>query len=203
MRLLRCFLLLTIVSMVACNSNRDKAKIQIKDDKGKTTIAIDSKGLQELVTAAENAEDKTDMLKKLAPLSTDQLKAIMPEELAGMKKTSSSVNTYTGTALSIATYQSEDGKELKLLVYDCAGEGGAGIYSLRYGLLLNYNYEDENGYQKIVDFNGQKVRETYIKSSDEYSMTFPSNDRLLVTIEGKKTGLDLVKQAANSLNLKL
>lgn len=189
--------------MVACNSNRDKAKIQIKDPKGKTAASIDVKGLEELANSAEKAEEKTEALKKLTPLTTDQLKALMPEELMGMKKVSTSVNTYTGTALSVATYKNDDNKELKLLVYDCAGEGGAGIYTIRYGLLWNYNHEDEHGYQKTFDFNGQKAIENYVKASDQYSITFLSNDRLLVTVEGIKTGPEMVKKAANSLNLKL
>lgn len=65
--------------------------------------------------------DKAEEL-KLTPLSTDQLKAMMPEELMGIKKTSFTADSYSGASSSTATYKSDDGKELKLIIYDCAGK---------------------------------------------------------------------------------
>ena len=203
MRLLRSFLPVIIIFMLSCSNNRDKGKISIKDGKGNTTATFDVKSIEELAKVAEKSEDKAEELKKLTPLSTDQLKAMMPEELMGIKKTSSSADSYSGAASSTATYKSDDGKELKLIIYDCAGEAGAGIYAIRYMTMWNIQHEDDLGYQKTVDFNGQKAVENYVKSNDEYSLAFLSNDRFLVTVAGVKTGLDLVKQAANSLTLKI
>jgi hypothetical protein len=107
-----------------------------------------------------------------------------------------------GAATCNANYKSEDGKELKVSIFDCAGEAGAGIYSLRYWTLWNFQQEDDNGYQKTVDFNGSKAIEKYRKSNEEYGLTYMSGDRFLVTIEGENTGLDLVKDAAKNLNVK-
>ena len=202
MRLLRSLLPVAIIFMVSCANNRDKGKISIKDEKGKTAT-FDVKSIEELAKVAENSMDKAEELKKLTPLSTDQLKAMMPDELMGIKKTSFTADSYSGASSSTATYKSDDGKELKLIIYDCAGEAGAGIYAIRYMTMWNIQHEDDHGYQKTVDFNGQKAIENYVKSNDQYSLAFLHNDRLLVTVEGEKTGLDLVKQAANSLNLKI
>ena len=203
MRLLRSLLPVTIICMLSCSNNREKGKISIKDEKGKTTATFDVKSIEEIAKAAENSEDKVEELKKLTPLTSDQLKTMMPEELMGIKRTSVGASSISGASSGTALYKSEDGKELKLIIYDCAGEAGAGIYSLRYLTLWSIQYEDENGYQKTVDFNGQKAIENYVKAREEYSIAFLSNDRFLVTVEGDKTGLDMVKQAANSLNLKV
>jgi hypothetical protein len=203
MRLLRSLLPVSIILMLSCSNNREKGKISIKDEKGKATATFDVKSIEELVKVAEKSGDKAEELKKLTPLSTDQLKAMMPEELMGIKKTSFSADSYSGASSSTATYKSDDGKELKLIIYDCAGEAGAGIYAIRYMTMWNIEHEDDHGYQKTVDFNGQKAVENYVKSSDEYSIAFLSNDRFLVTVAGVKTGLNFVKQAANSLNLKI
>jgi hypothetical protein len=67
---------------------------------------------------------------------------------------------------------------------------------------MNISKESDNGYTKTVDWNGQRVIETYDKRRDSYEFTYFTADRFLVTIKGGKTGLDLVKQAAQSLNLK-
>ena len=202
MRLLRSLLTIIIIFLLACNNSREK-KISLKDDKGISKATIDLKGLEELTKIAEESENITEKLKKLTPLTTDQLKVMMPEELMGMQRTGFNASSYSGVASGTASYKSDDGKELKLIIHDCAGEAGAGIYSLRYLTLWNIQHEDEHGYQKTVDFNGQKAVENYVKSREEYSIAFLSNDRLLVTVEGDKTGLDMVKQAANSLNLKV
>jgi ABC-type multidrug transport system fused ATPase/permease subunit len=85
---------------------------------------------------------------------------------------------------------------------DCAGEAGAGVYSLSYWTKMNMQSETDNGYSKTVDFNGQKAVEGYDKGSDTYELTYVASDRLLVTIKGEKTGLDAVKGAAQGLNLK-
>jgi hypothetical protein len=196
MRLL-LFTLFAAASLVACNNN--KGKIAIKDEKGNTTGTID---LEKIAKTAEQSNDKVEELKKLTPLSLDQLKALMPDEFMGMKRSSFNANSMMGAATCNATYKTEDGKELKLSIFDCAGEAGAGIYSMRYWTLWNFQQEDDNGYQKTVDFNGGKAIEKYSKYNDEYGLTYMSGDRFLVTVEGEKTGLDVVKQATKSLNLK-
>lgn len=200
MRLLRSLLFVSAIWLLACNSNRDKITIKGKDGNKAT---IDLKGVQEMAKAAENSQDKAEELKKLTPLTLDQLKALIPEEFMGMKRSSFSANSMMGAAFCEARYKGEEGKEIKLGIYDCAGEAGAGIYSLRYWTLMNFQQEDDNGYQKTVDFNGQKAVEKYQKYNDEYGLTYMASDRFLVNVEGEKIGLDAVKQAANSLNLKV
>lgn len=199
MRLLRFILPFLIVGLVACSN--DGGKIRVKDEKNGTAATIDINSLKDIAKATESSGDKAEELKKLTPLSPDQLKALMPEEFMGMKRTDFSANSFSGASSCNATYAGDDGKTIKFQVFDCAGEAGAGIYTLRYWSLWNFQHEDENGYQKTVDFKGQNAIEKYNKSSDEYSITFMSGDRLLVTVEGEKTGLDVVKQAANNLNL--
>jgi hypothetical protein len=193
------FLLVALSSFIllACN-NRKKGDITIKGKDGeKVTI-----NTNELAKKAEETNNKAEELKKLTPLSLDQLKALVPEEFMGMKRDSYSANSMMGAATCNATYKSEDGKELKVTIFDCAGEAGSGIYSLRYWTMWNFQQEDDNGYQKTVDFNGTKAIEKYQKYNEEYGLTYMSGDRFLVTLEGEKTGLDFVKNAAKNLSIK-
>jgi hypothetical protein len=199
MRLLRFFLFASALGVLACNSNRDK--ITLKDEKGNKVVEIGS--LKEAAKLAEESQDRAAELKKLTPLTLDQLKALLPAEIMGMPRSNFSANSMMGTGVATAKYRSEDGKEIDLQIFDCAGEAGAGMYSLRYWSLWNYQMEDDNGYQKTVDFNGDKAIEKYSKSNDRYELTFMSQDRLLVQVEGEKIGLDGVKQVAKDLNLKV
>ena len=120
----------------------------------------------------------------------------------GMKRSNFSVNSGMGVAFATATYKGDGDKELRVNVWDCAGEAGAGIYGMRYYTLYNFEQSDDNGYQKTIDLNGEKAIEKYTKSNDEYGLTYIAHDRLLVSLEGDKMGLDGVKDAAKNLNLK-
>ena len=140
-------------------------------------------------------------MKKLPALSTEQLKAMLPAELMGMKRASFSANSMLGYGIGEARYKSDDGKEIKVVIYDCVGEAGAGWYSLMFWG-MNMESEDDNGYKKSTTFNGGKAIESYEKNLEKYTLTFGSGNRLLVNVEGENTGLDAVKQAAGSLNLK-
>ena len=77
----------------------------------------------------------------------------------------------------VITYEGEDGKELKLEILDCAGELGSTVYTMQFLNLFNFQQEDDNGYQKTVEFQGQKAIEKYSKYNDRYEFTFGAGDR--------------------------
>ena len=194
-------LAVALLLSIACNNNKKSGDVtSTSDSNEKVTNASDA---ENIAKNAGQTNDKVEELKKLTPLSPDQLKALVPEELMGMKRSNISANSAMGTAVCNATYETDDGKELKVSIFDCAGEAGAGVYSIRYSALLNFQQENDNGYQKAVDFNDGKAIEKYSKGNDEYNLTYMSGDRFLVSIEGKKTGLDMVKEAAKTLIVKV
>jgi hypothetical protein len=186
--------------LTACNSNKTKepTTTETGKDKPSTEISADNTGKN----TADDVQKKLEEMKKLPALSTDQIKALLPEELGGMKRTSFSANSMMGYGVGEAKYKSDDGKELRLMVYDCVGEAGVGWYNMMF-FGMNMESQDENGYTKTVTFNGGKAIEKYEKNQEQYSLTFPASNRLLINLEGEKTGLDAVKQAAGNLNLKV
>lgn len=188
------------IAIIACKGPSDK--ITIKDEKGnKTTVDVSS-----ITEAAKNIEEnagKAEELKKLTPLSIDQVKALIPNELMGMQRSSFSANSAMGVSVGKGTYKGEGDKELNIEIIDCAGEMGASWYTMRYFSLWNFQQEDDNGYQKTIDFNGGKAIEKYSKSNDRYELTYFGNDRFIVNVDGEKVGLDAIKQVANNLTLKV
>ncbi|MFI5187622.1 MAG: hypothetical protein ACHQF0_12905 [Chitinophagales bacterium] len=187
------------IFLASCNNNKPKP-LTITSDDGKSKVSVD---MSSVTAATSDMQKKMDELKKLTPLSTDQLKTMLPEEIMGMKRSSFNANSMMGFASAEATYKdSSSEKQINLSIFDCAGEAGAGVYSLSYWTKMNMQSETDNGYTKSVDFNGQKAVESYEKGNDSYELTYVASDRLLVTVKGEKTGLDAVKQTAQNLNLK-
>jgi hypothetical protein len=195
------FSLLAMGVLIACNNNKPKA-VTITSDDGKSKVSVD---MNSVAAASNDMQKKMEELKKLTPLTADQLKTMLPEELMGMKRSSFNANSMMGFASAEATYRDSDSgdKQIDLSIFDCAGEAGAGVYSLSYWTKMNMQSETDNGYSKTVDFNGQKAVESYDKAEDRYELTYVAADRLLVTVKGEKTGLDAVKQTAQNLNLKV
>ena len=197
----RVFISLMAVCIVfaACKGRNDK--ITIKDEKGnKATIDVSS--INEAAKKMEENADEAEKLKKLTPLSIDQVKALIPNELLGMQRSSFSANSAMGVSVGKGTYKGDGDKELDIEIIDCAGEVGASWYTMRYFSLWNFQQEDDNGYQKTIDFNGGKAIEKYTKSNDRYELTYFGNDRFIVQINGEKIGIDGIKQVASNLNLK-
>ncbi len=192
------FLLTSFVALTACNNNAKQDKTTSGNETGTTTNPP-----AETTLPATDMAKALEAMKNLPALSTDQLKAMLPETLLDMKRSGFSVNSGMGFGVAEADYKNEDdSKRFRVQIFDCAGTAGAAYYSMMYWG-FNMEQEDDNGYKKTVTFNGNKAVESYEKNSDQYSLLFPASNRLLVQVEGDNTGLDAVKQAANSLNLKV
>jgi len=193
-------LVVAILAIVACKNNKSKT-MTITSDDGKSKVSVD---VNSAAAVSDDMQKKMEELKKLTPLTTDQLKTMLPEELMGLKRASFNANSMMGFASAEARYKNEnDDKQIELNILDCAGEAGAGVYSLSYWTKMSMQSESDNGYTKTVDFDGNKAVETYDKGGDRYELTYVASDRLLVTMKGEKTGLDAVRQAAQGLKLKV
>jgi PBP1b-binding outer membrane lipoprotein LpoB len=187
------------ILFTACKG-KNKITTTTTDENGnKTTTQVDVKSMQE---TANDMTKKIDELKKLTPLNMDQLKALVPEELNGIKRTNFSANSTMGFSTVEGEYPKDDTTNLKISVFDCAGEAGSGIYSLNYFTKMNYQQESNNGYTKTIDFMGGKAVEEVRKDQNECSLTYVGNDRLLITITGRNMTPDDLKKAAQQLNIK-
>ncbi|WP_121352463.1 hypothetical protein [Flavisolibacter nicotianae] len=187
--------------LASCSNDKAKVKsIQKNEDGSSTTTTVD---MQKMAEASDKSQEKIEELKKLTPLRLDQLKALLPEELAGMKRSSYNTSSTMGYAMAEGTYRKDDSTELKVVVYDCAGEAGSALYTMTYWGAMNFQQESDKEYTKTIDFKGVKAIENYKKEGNESSLTYVSNDRLLVVLNGTNLKPDEVKEAANHLSLNL
>jgi hypothetical protein len=190
---------IAIVLLTACNNNNKPGDITVTSEDGKTTATLKN---DELAGSSDAFQKKTEELQKLSPYTLDQMKAFLPEELAGAKRSIFKANSALGAAYAEAGYAINDSAHLELKIFDCAGQAGAGIYSMQYQAMMNFQSESDNEYTKSIDFKGGKAAEHLDRRNNRATLTYLAADRLLVTLEGKNTGVDLLKQAAGSLNLK-
>jgi len=184
--------------LTACNNNK-KPGVTVTSEDGKTTTTISP---TDLAQASDAFQKKTEELQKLSPYTLDQVKALLPEELAGAKRSKFSANSAMGTAYAEGEYPINDSTEIELKIFDCAGQAGSGIYNMQYFGMMNFQSESDDEYTKTIEFKGSKAVEHLDKRNNRSTLTYLAGDRLLVTLEGRNTGIDLLKQAAGGLNLK-
>ena len=193
------FLFAALGILIACNNDKKSGELTVASEDGKTTASVDASKASQAVDAMQK---KVEELQKLSPYTLDQMKAFLPEVLAGAKRSKVSANSAMGAASSEGSYPVNDSTEIQVQLIDCAGEAGAGIYSMQYANMMTFQSESEDEYTKTIEFNGSKAIEHAKKDNSIAVLSYLAADRLLVTLEGRNTGIDMLKKAAGNLNLK-
>ena len=190
--------LVVAIAISSCSGSSSKDE-SVKEEASKESA--DKASSSTSASTANETEKRIEELKKLPLITNEQMKSFFPEEVMGMKRSRFSVNSVTGFATGEAEYKKDDTTNYKVVMYDCAGEAGAGFYGMKYLAGWNIEREDDNGYEKTVSFMGSKALEQYQKNSERYTLNFVTADRFWITLEGENTGLDNLKSFAQALNL--
>ncbi|MDQ6608509.1 MAG: hypothetical protein M3Y85_01660 [Bacteroidota bacterium] len=199
------FLISTLAFMVIFSScgNDKKIKSVTQNEDGTTTTTTTTVDPVKMQDASTDMEKKMEELKKLTPMTVEQLKATLPEEVEGLKRSNFTANSAMGFAYAEGEYKKDDTTNIKIEIYDCAGESGSAMYGLNYWTKMSVQQESSNGYTKTIDFKGGKAVETWENNMNQSTLTYVANDRLLVTLTGHNVKADELKQAADKLNLKV
>lgn len=186
-----------LIILASCNNNKPAAEA---DNNGKdTTTVTDADKAKEQSAAMDKQKEE---LEKLTPVSLDELKALIPETLMGAARTSIDANSNNGASLATGEYAINDSMQVILNVFDCAGPGGAGIYTMQFQSLESTQQETAEEYTKAVSINGNKGYEHGDKTSNEYTVTYFTGSRYLVVLEGKGVGAPALREAAGHLKFK-
>ena len=193
-------MLLLAIVFAACGNDKTKVSTTEKNEDGTTTTTeVDVKGM---TNAADEMTKKMDDLKKLKPLTIEQMKAFLPEEWEGAKQSNYNASATMGYTLAGAEYKKDDKTKMEIQLIDCAGEMGAMYYSSAFWTGMNFQQENENEYTKTIDFMGGRAIENYRKDQNHSTLTYIVNDRLMVVLQGDNMSPEQLKAAAQKLNLK-
>ena len=192
-----------ILLITACNNkkpNNPQGNTETLENKSAQDIAKDN--LEKMSGTGDDMKKRMEDLQKLPPLSLDELKKILPEELNGIKRSNYSATAMGGTGVVSGKYKMNDESSIEIVVYDCAGPMGVGIYSAQFMAFNNFEQEDDNGYTKTTTFDGNKAVERFEKNNNEYNITYFTGNRFLINLKGENTTLDELKAASKNINLK-
>ncbi len=181
--------------LTACGNN-DGKDVTIKDTESGTTATINMSAIEK---AGQDYSKKVEELQKLTPFTLDELKAFLPETLEGAARSNMNVSSSMGISVCSADYELDDNSSYSLKIFDCAGEAGAGIYSLQFLTAMNLQQETDVEVTRSIDFGSGKAVEQYQKDGSESKLMWMEKDRMMITLEGNNISMDKVKSVASGL----
>jgi hypothetical protein len=186
--------LLIIVSasvfLAACNS---EPKITQKDE-----TANDAK-VKSMATPVDPVDQKMKELKSLAPIGLDALSAWLPSQLNGSKRSNLTMSSDMGYTVAHADYEKNSKTDMRVTVYDCSGEAGAGKYKAIFANKMKEQQENEEGYTKTIDFLGDKAVERHEKKNKLTTLTFMTDNRILVVVSARNFEPEKVREASEKI----
>ena len=133
------------------------------------------------------------------------LKTLLPETLAGMKRTSASgeKNGAAGMFVAEATgeYSGENGASLSLKITDMGGLGGLGAMAQAGWAMQEIDKETDNGYERTFDQKGFKAKESYDKLNKSGEVQSWVASRFLVEIKGNGVKDGDLRKALDGVDL--
>tara|TARA_R110002049_G_scaffold72563_4_gene187799 strand:- start:4505 stop:5113 length:609 start_codon:yes stop_codon:yes gene_type:complete len=188
-------LAMLVILVISCEEDSKKLKQEVKNTT--TKIKNTSKVAEDGDIMLENIEK----LKQVTPVSKEQFESWVAETLIDLPKASSMINFIPGLSSSGTTY-SKQNKSVRVMVIDGAGEKGAsGVGPYRMSSTMDYDQEDEWGYTKSRIINGIKVKESYRKSGEAYTLSMFYGDRFAVDVKTSKVTKEELDDIMKELNL--
>ena len=160
---------------------------------------------REAMKEMNNMQDDIKELQQITPLTNDELKTWLPDEINGMKRIAykAGQGSYLQIAMVEATYATEDkSKKFKIEVMDGAGEVGAtATAGMRILFSQDFEEEDENKMRRTVKKDGFKAIEEYRKNNNRSTIQFFQGNRFYVNTTGTNMDLDETWSAIDDLDL--
>jgi PBP1b-binding outer membrane lipoprotein LpoB len=145
--------------------------------------------VQQTLDITKKFEKTTKRLSNLTPLSKEDIKSWMPENLDSLKRTKYEIGKQMGFAKISnvhLTFKNKKNKKIQLSITDGAGNGASIITMFNLTSQQDLDSESETGYKKTKTFNGIKVLVDYSnpKYANRSLFKYLINERLYVEARG-------------------
>ncbi|MEX0996797.1 MAG: hypothetical protein WDZ45_07100 [Flavobacteriaceae bacterium] len=188
--------IMCIFLFTACKDNPvvKKAK-EVKDNVTNT---------QNVIKESTKMQDDIKELSEATPLTNDEMKAWLPEDVDGMKRTAFKTGAMGMMKIASveATYAEEDkSRKFKVEVIDGAGEMGAlSTAGLRMAFSMDFEEESETKTRKTVTKNGVKAIEEYDKRRNQSVIQFMQDNRFYIKATGTNMEMDELWDLIDKMN---
>ncbi len=155
---------------------------------------------QAMRAVAEAMNPANEMGKEPAvePVDFRALKALLPETLAGLKRSEASGERNSVMGISVATAQARyasDDRSIDLDILDYGNLSGFAAMAAVGWMMTELDRESDTGYEKVYVTDGRKVHESYDKPSKSGEINTVVANRFIVNLQGNGVDMAQIKQA--------
>lgn len=184
-------------ALLSCKDNPVSEKIkETKDAVSNSTNAV-----QEM----SKMQDDIKELQEITPLTNEELKSWLPDEVNGMKRISYKAGQagMMGIASVEAAFTNEDkSKKFTISIIDGAGQvGAAATAGMRMVMSQDFEEESENGSRRTVTKNGTKAIEEYRTGNNNSTIQLMEGNRFYLEAKGNNMDIDETWDAIDELDL--
>ena len=141
--------------------------------------------------------------KRVDPVSIDQLKPLVPEQFAGLPRTSSNAERNGIAGIMVAKAESEysdgAGRSASLEIVDSGG--ATGMLGMASWAALQGERENDQVSERTERVGGRLVHQKRSKTGDNHEYNIVIGDRFIVSAKGDGIEFDALRSAASSLDL--
>lgn len=198
-------LMIAVSALLLLGCSKAEKKLEEKSP-GFSNLVKGAQNYSKINSSINDVSKNIDKLKAMTPLNNEELKAVLPEQIQGLKRTELSVgdNAMMQIASAEAKYSDGEGKRIKLEVMDGAGETGSAMVSmLMIGLNVNKEKITETGFEKSTEINGSKAIVSENINGDQVSskIQMVAKDRYLLTLSGTGFSYDELNKALGEIDM--
>lgn len=205
---LSIILLSTLILLWGCgksgeNEPADENKNETSESSGEKTGI---KGLDDFVDNMKEMEKNMKEGKAVEVVDFRELKALLPEEVEGMKRTNATgeKNSAMGFKVSQAEgdYQTEDGfNSLDIQIVDMGNMSGLAGLATWGWTIAEVDKETETGYERTTKYQGHKAFEKYDNEYKNGSIEVLVAERFMVSVHGNNVPMETIKSALEDVDL--
>jgi hypothetical protein len=181
--------------LIGCDNPVSKKIKETRENVSSTTKAV-----QEINNLQEDMQE----LQEMEPLTNEELKTWLPDEIDGMKRISYKAGQMGMVQIASveAEYANEDkSRRFKVEVIDGAGAmGSAATMGMR--MMFSQDFEEETEYKtrRTVTKKGVKAIEEYQKDNNRTTIEFMKKERFYIKATGTNMNLEETWDAVDELD---
>ncbi len=184
-------------ALLSCKDNPVSEKIKETKD----VVSNSTNAVQEM----SKMQDDIKELQEITPLTNEELKSWLPDEVNGMKRISYKAGQagMMGIASVEATFTNENkSKKFTISIIDGAGQvGAAATAGMRMVMSQDFEEESENGFRRTVTKNGTKAIEEYRSGNNNSTIQLMEGNRFYLEAKGNNMDIDETWDAIDELDL--
>lgn len=184
--------------IISCKDNPVSKKVR----ETKETVSNTTSAVKEMNRMQDDVKD----LSETTPLTNEELKSWLPDEIRGMKRISYKAGQtgMMGISSIEAAYANEDkSKKFSISIIDGAGQmGAAATMGMRMVMSQDFEEEDEYHTRKTVNRKGKKAIEEYEIENNNSEIQYLEKNRFYLQANGKNMDMDETWDAIEELKMK-